>query len=196
MSRIIIGVYAHVDGGKTTLSEAILHKCGALRKSGRVDHEDSFLDFNGFERKKGITVYTKEARFSYKDKDYVYVDTPGHLDFIGEVNRSFQILDLAILVVDASSVIPADTIRRFQYLKTLHIPICIFLNKMDLTHSSRTELLSELQKTLDPSAAVYDEIGETVALNHEEILEHYLAENTIDDCNIWFFLYRIMRRYY
>ena len=125
MSRIVIGVYAHVDGGKTTLSEAILHKCGSIRKSGRVDHEDSFLDFNGFERKKGITVYTKEARFSYKDKDYIYVDTPGHLDFIGEVNRSFQILDLAILVVDASSVIPADTIRRFQYLKTLHIPICI-----------------------------------------------------------------------
>ena len=181
MSLIIIGVYAHVDGGKTTLSEAILHKCGSIRKSGRVDHEDSFLDFNGFERKKGITVYTKEARFSYKDKDYVYVDTPGHLDFIGEVNRSFQILDLAILVVDASSVIPADTIRRFQYLKTLHIPIIIFLNKMDLTHSDRTELLSELQKTLDPSAVVYDEIGETVALNHEEILESYLTENTIDD---------------
>ncbi|MBO4919324.1 MAG: NYN domain-containing protein [Erysipelotrichaceae bacterium] len=184
MSRIVIGVYAHVDGGKTTLSEAILHKCGSIRKSGRVDHEDSFLDFNGYERKKGITVYTKEARFSYKDKDYIYVDTPGHLDFIGEVNRSFQILDLAILVVDASSVIPADTIRRFQYLKTLHIPICIFLNKMDLTHSNRTELLSELQKTLDPSAAVYDEINETVALNHEEILERYLAENTIDDCYI------------
>ncbi|MBQ1533622.1 MAG: translation elongation factor G, partial [Erysipelotrichaceae bacterium] len=85
VSRIVIGAYAHVDGGKTTLSEAILHRCGALRKSGRVDHEDSFLDFHEYERRKGITVYAKEARFSYKDKDYVYVDTPGHLDFVGEV---------------------------------------------------------------------------------------------------------------
>ncbi|MBQ1307115.1 MAG: GTP-binding protein, partial [Erysipelotrichaceae bacterium] len=184
MSRIVIGAYAHVDGGKTTLSEAILHRCGALRKSGRVDHEDSFLDFHEYERRKGITVYAKEARFSYKDKDYVYVDTPGHLDFVGEVNRSFQILDLAILVVDASAAIPADTIRRFRYLKTLHIPICIFLNKMDLTHSGRPELMAELQKTLDPTCVPFEEIGETVALNHEEILDRYLSENSIDDSYI------------
>ena len=97
MSHIIIGAYAHVDGGKTTLSEAILHKCAVLRSFGRVDHEDSFLDYNSYERRKGITVFTKEARFSYKDKDYVYVDTPGHLDFVGEVNRSFEILDAAIV---------------------------------------------------------------------------------------------------
>ena len=76
MSRIVIGAYAHVDGGKTTLSESILHKCGVLKESGRVDHEDSFLDFNPFERQKGITVYAKEARFSYNNKDFIYVDTP------------------------------------------------------------------------------------------------------------------------
>ena len=169
----IIGAYAHVDGGKTTLSEAILHRCGALRKSGRVDHEDSFLDFHEYERKKGITVYTKEARFSYKNKDYVYVDTPGHLDFVGEVNRSFQILDLAILIIDASASIPADTIRRFQYLKTLHIPVCIFLNKMDLSHSDRSELLAEVQRTLDPAIVYHEEINEAVALNHEEIRERF-----------------------
>lgn len=184
MSRIVIGAYAHVDGGKTTLSEAILHRCDALRKSGRVDHEDSFLDFHEYERRKGITVYAKEARFSYKDRDYVYVDTPGHLDFVGEVNRSFQILDLAILIVDASAAIPADTIRRFRYLKTLHIPVCIFLNKMDLTHSGRPELMAELQKTLDPACVPFEEIGETVALNHEEILDRYLSENSIDDSYI------------
>ena len=115
MSRIIIGTYAHVDGGKTTLSEAILHRCNVLRKSGRVDHEDSFLDFNSYERRKGITVYTKEACFSYKGKDYVYVDTPGHLDFVGEVNRTFQILDLAILIIDAwrqtGDILTAATVK-------------------------------------------------------------------------------------
>ena len=114
MSRIIIGAYAHVDGGKTTLSESILHKCGVLKESGRVDHEDSFLDYNAFERQKGITVFAKEARFSYQNKDFIYVDTPGHLDFVGEVNRSFAILDAAILIIDGSAAIPADTIRRFR----------------------------------------------------------------------------------
>ena len=136
MSRIIIGAYAHVDGGKTTLSEAILHISGALRNSGRVDHEDSFLDFNGFERQKGITVFAKEARFSYRGKDFIYVDTPGHLDFAGEINRSYAILDAAILIIDASAPIPADTISRFRYLQTLQIPILIFLNKMDIAHHS------------------------------------------------------------
>ena len=121
MSRIVIGAYAHVDGGKTTLSEAILHKSGVLKNSGRVDHEDSFLDFNGFERQKGITVFTKEARFSYEGKDFVYIDTPGHLDFAGEVNRSYAILDAAILIIDASAPIPADTMSRFRYLKSLQI---------------------------------------------------------------------------
>ena len=112
------------------------------------------------------------------------MDTPGHLDFIGEVNRSFEILDLAILIIDASAPIPADTIRRFQYLKTLHIPVCIFLNKMDLSHSDRFELIGELQKTLDPICVPFEEIGETVALNHEEILDRYLSENIIDDSYI------------
>ncbi|MBR0417844.1 MAG: NYN domain-containing protein [Erysipelotrichaceae bacterium] len=184
MSRIVIGAYAHVDGGKTTLSEAILHKCGVLNKSGRVDHEDSFLDYNGFERQKGITVLAKQARFSYKDKDYIYVDTPGHLDFIGEVNRSFEILDAAILIIDASSPIPADTIRRFKHLKTLNIPICIFLNKMDIAHQSKDELLNSLQKQLDPDIVLQEEVKETVALNHEEILDTYLSQNTIDDSYI------------
>ena len=179
MSRIIIGAYAHVDGGKTTLSEAILHRCGVIQKSGRVDHEDSFLDYNSYERDKGITVFTKQARFSYGNKDFIYIDTPGHLDFSGEVNRSFQILDAAILLIDASSPIPSDSIRRFHYLKSLHIPICIFLNKMDITHFEKEELLMQLKKQLDPSIIPQEETMETVALNHEEILDSYLADKTI-----------------
>ena len=181
MSRIVIGAYAHVDGGKTTLSEAILHKSGVLRNSGRVDHEDSFLDYNGFERLKGITVYTKEARFSYREKDFIYIDTPGHLDFAGEVNRSFAILDAAILIVDASAPIPADTVSRFRYLTTLRIPILIFLNKMDIAHRSPEQLLPDLQKAFSFSAVLSDEIEESVALNHEETLERFLSEGKIDE---------------
>lgn len=181
MSRIIIGAYAHVDGGKTTLSEAILHISGALRSSGRVDHEDSFLDFNGFERQKGITVFAKEARFSYRGKDFIYVDTPGHLDFAGEINRSYAILDAAILIIDASAPIPADTISRFRYLQTLQIPILIFLNKMDIAHHSPEQILPEIRKTLTLSAVFCDEVAESAALNHEEALDDFLTEGTIDD---------------
>jgi small GTP-binding protein len=184
MSHIIIGAYAHVDGGKTTLSEAILHKCGVLNRIGRVDHEDSFLDYNGFERQKGITVLAKQARFSYKNKDYIYVDTPGHLDFIGEVNRSFRILDAAILIIDASSPIPADTIRRFAHLKTLNIPVLIFLNKMDIAHQDKEELLKELKKQLDQDVISSADTKETTALNHEEILDEYLSEGTVNDSYI------------
>ena len=184
MSHIIIGAYAHVDGGKTTLSEAILHKCAVLRSFGRVDHEDSFLDYNSYERRKGITVFTKEARFSYKDKDYVYVDTPGHLDFVGEVNRSFEILDAAIVIIDASSPLPADTISRFRYLKTLRIPVLLFLNKMDIAHRSLEELIKDLSKDLDEAIVSYEDIQEASALNHEEILDAYLQDNEIEDSYI------------
>ena len=184
MSRIIIGAYAHVDGGKTTLSEAILHKCAVLRSFGRVDHEDSFLDYNSYERRKGITVFTKEARFSYKDKDYVYVDTPGHLDFVGEVNRSFEILDAAIVIIDASSPLPADTISRFRYLKTLRIPVLLFLNKMDIAHRSLEELIKDLSDDLDEAIVSYTDIEEASALNHEEILDAYLQNNEIEDSYI------------
>ena len=180
MSKIVIGVYAHVDAGKTTLSEAILHKCHFLNKTGRVDHEDSFLDFNEYERKKGITVFTKQARYSYKDKEYIYVDTPGHLDFVGEVNRSLNILDLAILLIDANSALPADTIRRFHHLKTLSIPVLIFLNKMDIAVRNKEEIISELQKNLDPSVVLFSDVAETVALNHEELLDDYLNTGSID----------------
>lgn len=181
MSRQVIGVYAHVDAGKTTLSEAILHHCGTTSRFGRVDHEDSFLDYDPYEREKGITVYTKEARFSYKEKDYIYIDTPGHLDFAGEVNRSFEILDLAILIIDASAPIPADTIRRFSHLKTLHIPVCIFLNKMDLAHKNEEQILNDLKKHLDPAIIRHQDTKETVALNHEELLDAYLESGKVED---------------
>ncbi len=176
MSRIVLGVYAHVDGGKTTLSEAVLHKSGALRNPGRVDHEDSFLDYQDYERQKGITVYAKEARFSYGGKDFVYVDTPGHLDFIGEVNRSFEILDAAILIVDASSMIPGDTIHRFRHLSSLHIPLFLFVNKMDLTVRSKEEILEEIHSVLSDRCIPYEDCEEAAAAEKEELIDFYLNE--------------------
>ncbi len=184
MSRIVIGAYAHVDGGKTTLSESILHKCGVLKESGRVDHEDSFLDFNPFERQKGITVYAKEARFSYRNKDFIYVDTPGHLDFVGEVNRSYAILDAAILIIDGSASLPADTIRRFHYLKSLEIPLLLFINKMDISHRSHEEILDEIHKALSSDAVLSHEAEEHVALDSEELLDAYLQKGHIADVHI------------
>ena len=181
MSRIVIGAFAHVDAGKTTLSEAILHRCGVLARTGRVDHEDSFLDYDPYERQKGITVYAKEARFSYGGKDFIYVDTPGHLDFAGEVSRSYEILDAAILIVDAGSPVPADTVRRFSHLKTLHVPVFLFLNKMDLVHPEIEEILNNLKTQLDPSVILSSDTKEAVALNHEEILETYLESGEVGD---------------
>ena len=181
MGRIVIGAFAHVDAGKTTLSEAILHRCGVLSRTGRVDHEDSFLDYDPYERQKGITVYAKEARFSHGGRDYVYVDTPGHLDFAGEVRRSYEILDAAILVIDAGSPLPADTVSHFRHLKSLHIPVFLFLNKMDLVHRKIDEILKDLKDQLDPSVILSEDTMETVALNHEEILDHYLESGEVEE---------------
>ena len=99
--KIVIGALAHVDAGKTTLAECLLYKTNAIRKAGRVDHKDAFLDFNKLEKDKGITIYNKEARFEYKGREYIYIDTPGHNDFRYERNRSLRILDAAILIVSA-----------------------------------------------------------------------------------------------
>ncbi len=179
MSRIVLGVYAHVDAGKTTLSEAILHKAGVVRKAGRIDHGDSFLDYYGMERDKGITVFSKEARFSYRSKDYVFVDTPGHLDFQGEAERTLRILDLAVLVIDGNTSLPQDAIRRFRSLEHRGIPVFLFVNKMDIAHRSREEILSELKQELSDRIVSYEDIEETAALKDETLLEEYLNKGHI-----------------
>ena len=175
MSSIVIGAIAHVDAGKTTLSEAVLYEAGVLRKRGRVDHEDAFLDYFDFEREKGITVFSKEARFSYGGKDFVYLDTPGHLDFYGEVNRSLSVLDAAILIIDGSSLLPSDTIHRFRTLQSYGIPLLLFVNKMDISHRTKEEVLDELKEKLSPSVLPYEEVNETLSLQDEKTMEEYLS---------------------
>lgn len=179
--KITIGALAHVDAGKTTLSESILYKTNVLRKKGRVDNSDSFLDFNNIEKEKGITVYNKQASFNYKDKSYIYLDTPGHSDLDYESNRAISILDCAIIIISAIEDIPLDTIKKFNNLISYNIPIIIFVNKMDISNFSKEEILLNIQKKLSIDAIEYTKTNEFLSLTSEELLDAYIQTNTIDD---------------
>ena len=126
-----IGILAHVDAGKTTLCEQILYHTKSIRKRGRVDHKDSYFDNNYIERQRGITVFSKEGYFNYKDSNYYLIDTPGHIDFSPEMERSLSMLDYAILVVSGVEKVQSHSETIFSYLKELKIPTIIFVNKMD-----------------------------------------------------------------
>ena len=177
----IIGLFAHVDAGKTTLSEAILFESNVIKEKGRVDKGDSFLDYNSFERKKGITVLSKEARFKYNDNDYILVDTPGHLDFLSEVNRTIKIVDIAIIIIDAKTDIPQDTIKKYQYLNKLNIPTIIFVNKMDITYDDEELILNKIKNNISNNCVKEEDINETIALNNEDLLDDYLNHKTFNN---------------
>ena len=145
---ITLGILAHVDAGKTTLSEAILYLTGAIRKAGRVDHKDAFLDTDEIERQRGITVYAKEARFSIGDKQFALLDTPGHTDFSSEMERTLQVLDYAVLVVSGADGVQAHTMTLWKLLAHYGIPVFVFVNKMDQPSAEREKLLKELSEQL------------------------------------------------
>lgn len=153
----VIGILAHVDAGKTSLTEQLLFHAGSIEHVGRVDHQNSFLDFDPQERKRGITIYSKETVFHYGNTEFYLVDTPGHMDFSAEMERSLSILDMAILLISASESIQAQTRTIWSYLKTLGIPCLIFVNKMDLFHFQKDALLSEIQKQLDMNCLAWKE---------------------------------------
>lgn len=178
--KLTIGALAHVDAGKTTLCESILYKTNALRKKGRVDNKDAFLDFNNIEKEKGITVFNKQANFKYKDNDYIYIDTPGHNDLEYESNRAVSILDCAIILISAIEDIPIDTIKKFNNLLNYNIPIIIFVNKMDISNFSSEDILKKIQNKLSKDAIDYSKTNEFLSLTSEELLESYLNTNTID----------------
>ena len=140
-----MGVLAHVDSGKTTLSEGLLYLSGALRKLGRVDHQDSFLDTDTQERERGITIFSKQAEFSYGGTAFTLLDTPGHVDFSAEMERSLQVLDCAVLVVSGTDGIQGHTRTLWKLLDKHKIPTFLFINKMDLAGSDRDALLAQLQ---------------------------------------------------
>ena len=183
-----IGLLAHVDAGKTTLSEALLYCSGARRTLGRVDHGDACLDTHTLERQRGITIFSKQARLETPRLDITLVDTPGHVDFAAEAERTMPILDCAVLVISATDGIQAHTVTLWRLLEQYQVPTFLFINKMDLPGLDRNTLLAQLQKQLSPGcidfSAPEDAIMEQAALCDEALLESYLSTGTVSTGNI------------
>lgn len=185
---ISLGLLAHVDAGKTTLSEALLYCSGAKRTLGRVDHKNSLLDSHDLERARGITIFSKQAILETDNRVITLVDTPGHIDFSAEAERVLSILDCAVLVISGTDGIQAHTLTLWRLLERYHVPTILFINKMDLPGLDRDVLLSQLQAQLscncidfhmDPSS-----LSEAVAMCEEALLENFLESGTVTDANI------------
>ena len=151
LNKFVLGILAHVDSGKTTLAESILYKSGTIRKIGRVDHKDAFLDHYDLERSRGITIFSKQAQLKIGDKEICILDTPGHVDFSAEMERTLQVLDYAILIVSGIDGVQGHTETLWHLLGRYHIPVFLFVNKMDQPGTDKTVLLHEIQHKLDSS---------------------------------------------
>ena len=150
-NNIVVGILAHTDSGKTTLSESLLYLSGSIRKYGRVDHGDTFLDTNRLEKSRGITIFSKQAQFKLPDRNITLLDTPGHVDFSAEMERVLQVLDYAILVISGADGIQGHTQTLWKLLKVYQIPTFIFINKMDQNGTEKLTILSEVQRKHSPS---------------------------------------------
>ena len=191
MKRIVTGILAHVDAGKTTLSEALLYATGNVRKLGRVDHGDAFLDTNTMERQRGITIFTEPAIITTPNLTLTLLDTPGHVDFSAEMERTLAVLDYAILVISGADGIQGHTETLWRLLKRYNVPTFIFINKMDAPAADKTKLLNQLKKRFsdacidftgahDGNAALAD-VMEDIAMQSETAIESYLESGTIPD---------------
>ena len=185
MKKVVIGILAHVDAGKTTLTEAMLYTSGAIRKLGRVDHKDSFLDNYEQERKRGITIFSKIAKIEHNDVEFTIVDTPGHVDFAAEMERTLQVLDYAILVVNGREGIQGHTYTLAKLLNMYNIPTFVFVNKMDIEGSDEEKLIVELKKYIGDSCVNFSkQVDEELAFCHEILLEQYLETGKIKEEDI------------
>ena len=153
MKKITIGIIAHVDSGKTTLSESVLYLTNVIRQFGRVDKGASFFDDDSNERSRGITIYSKQARFNYGDTSFILIDTPGHSDFSAETERTLQVLDYAVLLISAPEGIKGQTETLWRLLHDYHVPLFVFFNKMDQAESRKDACLKQI-KALSRDAAV------------------------------------------
>lgn len=187
-NKFTIGIVAHVDSGKTTLSESILYNAGAIKKLGRVDTKDTFLDTDNIEKSRGITIYTKDARFTYGGTDFVLIDTPGHVDFSTEMERALSVIDAAVLLISASSGIQSHTKTLWSLLRSYKVPTFIFVNKMDMPGVNKSVLLSSINAKLSDMAIDFSEdsssLYEDIATAREDLLETYLNEGTISDSDV------------
>jgi len=186
--QISAGLLAHVDAGKTTLSEALLYTAGVRRTLGRVDHGDAYLDTHELERSRGITIFSKQARLETPRLEITLVDTPGHVDFAAEAERSLSILDCAILVISGTDGVQAHTVTLWRLLQRYQVPTFLFINKMDLAGADRKKLLQQLQQELSSGCvdftADFDEIAEGCAMCDEALLESYLETGTVTKGNL------------
>ena len=187
-SHMSAGLLAHVDAGKTTLSEALLYVSGARRTLGRVDHRDAFLDTHDLERSRGITIFSKQARMETPSRAVTLMDTPGHVDFSTEAERTMPVLDCAVLVISGTDGVQAHTVTLWKLLERYHVPTFLFINKMDLPGCDKAALLSQLQNQLSPGCvdftAEYEEICENAAMCDEALLEAYLQSGTVTEGNL------------
>ena len=186
MRKLATGILAHVDAGKTTLSEALLYFGGSIRKPGRVDKGDAFLDTYGQERERGITIFSKEARISYKALQLTLLDTPGHVDFSAEMERTLQVLDMAILVISASAGVQGHTRTLWRLLNRYGVPIFVFVNKMDQPDTDRETILEKLKADLSEYCIDFtdqetEEFFENIAVSDEGALNEFLTTDRICD---------------
>ncbi len=180
MKKITVGILAHVDSGKTTLMESLLYQTGTIRRLGRVDHGDSYLDDDAFEREHGITVFSKMVHFSWKDTEFTVIDTPGHTDFSSEMERCLQVLDYAVLVVSGKDGVQANTRILSSILEKYRIPCFVFISKMDISFLPKEEILSQLTEYLGPGyTELTEESYESVAMLDEEAFNEYLDTQSV-----------------
>lgn len=184
MKKLVVGILAHVDAGKTTLSEALLYQSGALRRLGRVDHRDAFLDTDTIERERGITIFAKQAVFSWGDTEITLLDTPGHVDFSAETERTCRVLDCAVLVISGTDGVQSHTLTLWRLLERYEVPVFLFINKMDLAGADRQRLMAELKRRLDSGCVDFgaeETLLEEAAVCSEETLERYLEQGGLSD---------------
>ena len=186
--QIVLGILAHVDSGKTTLSEAILYRAGVTRRLGRVDHKDAFLDTDALEKARGITIFSKQALLTAGDTDITLLDTPGHVDFSTETERTLQVLDYAVLVVSGTDGVQSHTETLWRLLRRYHVPTFVFVNKMDLPGMERQELLAQLNRRLGEGfvdfGAEQADRDEALALCDENLMDRMLDAGQLQDADL------------
>lgn len=182
MKKLVVGILAHVDSGKTTLSEAMLYTAGKIRKLGRVDHKDAYLDTNAQERERGITIFSKQAVFTYDGMEITLLDTPGHVDFSAEMERTLQVLDYAILVINGVDGVQSHTDTLWKLLKRYEIPTFIFVNKMDMDGADKDAVFQNIRKKLDGDCVDFSsgDRDEQIAMADERLLDTYLDSGMVE----------------